>query len=185
MSQYHLLVSKFSVTFHCACKQKPCTLFSNFQSLVAVQLTTIFPQPETCIIIDPDHDWVFWGHFYSVLCTILGDCTSHFSKIKEIIILQPTSTLPPSPLLLSHVFPSLSSNVHSLFCLFYLSTYLNICFSFPSAPQLKVYLQILLKVCGVRLTLRAFYHAVLKIFWNFPQPGKNKQVLQGGLGSLD
>lgn len=135
-STYHLLLSKCPVTFHSAPKQKSCTLFSNFHSLIAVQHAAIFPQPWSfCILIDLGNGWVFWDHLSSILCAILGHHTSHFSKRKEIVLLQPTSALLPSPIL-PHLFPSLSSNLQ--LCLFNLSNYPNIHFPFSSAPQVKV-----------------------------------------------
>lgn len=50
---------QFPATFHSTPKQKSCSLFSNFYSLIAIQPTAIFPQLcSLCIIIDPNHGCV-------------------------------------------------------------------------------------------------------------------------------
>lgn len=59
---YSLLLSKFPVTSHRSLKQKCFTLFSNFQSLSAVQHTAIFPQPWELLHHHRPSSWLsVWG----------------------------------------------------------------------------------------------------------------------------
>lgn len=49
-----------------------------------------------CVITETGHGWVLWSYLSSILCTILGDCTSYFPKRKETALLEPTPVLSSS-----------------------------------------------------------------------------------------
>lgn len=134
--------SQFPVTFHTLLNRSRVLCSAIFVHLL-LQLTAIFPQPcSLCIIIDSDHGSV-WGLL--VLNSLYSPRRSYVSFLQKKGIFSPADN--PSPISIFTSLLLISSfifKLHSHFCLFYLLTSSNICFPFPSAPQVKEDLQILL-----------------------------------------
>lgn len=98
-----------------ATKQKPCILFSYYQSRIACYwahpLSTAFKFSPS---IDPGQNWVLWGYLSMILCTILGDYIYQFFKRKEMLCLQPTPSPTSISTLLFRLLSTVSLNLHIL-----------------------------------------------------------------------
>lgn len=143
-TNYCGLPSKFPITSIMLLNRSPalCSAIIN-HSLLAIE-NTLFPQ------LLSFHHHRPWSEL-SALGLLVHD-SLYNPRGLYIPILQKkgdyTPATNPSPTsistLLFHLLSTVSSNLHIFLCLFYLSTYPDICLSFPSILQLKVELHILL-----------------------------------------